>query len=366
MPKASGSPPRRPRSRRVPELDPTPLQTPHDALFKAAFSKVTHARAMLRDVLPPELSRLVRWSTLKRQPGSFIDEALRERHTDLLFAAQLQDRPAYFYFLFEHQSTTDRWMLLRLLQYMVRIWQEHLTREPNSARLPVIVPVVLHHSDTGWTGATAFEELMDLDDATREAAVPFVPRFALVLDDVSHVTDDELRARALTALGKLVLACFRHARDMNGLLENLRPWGRTLSEVRRAPSGLRAFALVVRYIFNSAGNVDPRRVRALVEGAVEPEVKEAIVSLAENLRKLGREEGMEKGLQKGLQKGRQEGRQEGRQQGRAETVLKLLQLKFGRLPAATTTRVRAASEAELERWTERVLTGTSAADVLDG
>ncbi len=260
--------------------------------------------------------------------------------------------------LFEHQSTTDRWMLLRLLQYMVRIWQEHLTREPKSARLPVIVPVVLHHSEAGWMGETAFEALMDLDEATRDVALPFVPRFSLVLDDVSHVTDEELRERAITALGKLVLACFRHARDMNGLLENLRPWGRTFSEVRRSPSGLRAFALVMRYIFNAAGDVDPRRVRALVEGAAEPEVTEAIVSLAENLRKMGREEGLREGEQKGLQKGRQE--------GKAEILLKQLQLKFGRLPAATTGRVRAAGGEELERWTERVLTGTSVADVLDG
>ena len=118
----------------------------------------------------------------------------------------------------------------------------------------------------------------------------------------------------------------------------------------------------MRYIFHAAGDVDPRRVRALVEGAAEPEVTEAIVSLAENLREMGRAEGLREGEQKGLQKGLKKGRQE----GKAEILLKQLQLKFGRLPAATTARVRAAGEAELERWTERVLTGTSVAGVLDG
>jgi len=44
---------------------------------------------MLRDVLPEGLSRWVVWSSLKRRPGSFVNEELREQHTDLLFSAKL-------------------------------------------------------------------------------------------------------------------------------------------------------------------------------------------------------------------------------------------------------------------------------------
>jgi len=332
-------------------------QTPHDALFKATFSKLKHARPMLRSALPAALSRLVSWRSLKREPGSFVDEALREQHTDLLFSATMGKRTANFYLLFEHQSSADPWMMLRLLQYMLRIWQEHVARHPGrggerGTRLPVIVPVLLHHSETGWTCATAFEDLMDLDDETRAEALPYVPRFQLVLDDVSHATDDELRARAVTALGKLVLACFRHARDMRSLLGNLRAWGEVVREVRHAPHGLHAFARVLRYMFQATEDLEPDEVRALVEGATEPEVVEEIVSLAEKLR------------QQGLQEGLQDGLQKGRQQYAREVVLKLLRLKFGRVPAAATARVRAAAEPELNRWAERVLTAGSVAEVL--
>ena len=66
-----------------------------------------------------------------------------------------------------------------------------------------------------------------------------------------------------------------------------------------------------------------------------------------------------------IEEGMQKGLQEGRRAGRAETVLKQLRLKFRRLPAGTAARVREASETELERWTERVLTATSLADVLE-
>ena len=38
--------------------------TPHDALFKAAFSKLRHARGLLRALVPAPLARLITWSTL--------------------------------------------------------------------------------------------------------------------------------------------------------------------------------------------------------------------------------------------------------------------------------------------------------------
>ncbi|MFO0714458.1 MAG: Rpn family recombination-promoting nuclease/putative transposase [Sandaracinus sp.] len=58
--------------------------TPHDALFKAVFSSPEHAEAELRAVLPARLARRIDWSTLALAGGSFVDEALKERHSDLL------------------------------------------------------------------------------------------------------------------------------------------------------------------------------------------------------------------------------------------------------------------------------------------
>ena len=318
----------------------------HDALFKETFSRVEHARAILRDALPEPLSRLVAWTTLRREPGSFVDERLRQQHTDLLFTAKLKERDAYFYLLFEHQSTSDRWMLLRLLEYMARIWRAHVTSKPSALGLPLIVPVVLHHSDEGWTSATAFADLLSLDDEAREAARPFIPDFRIVLDDLSHVTDEELRGRAVTALGKVVLACLRHARDMRTLFEHLRDWSEVLQDVQSAPHGLRAMELVLSYMFQAAPDLAPDQTRALIRHVTAPKVTENMLSLWDKII--------------------EQGRQEGLQEGRAEVVLKQLKLKFRKLPAGTTARVRNASNEELDRWTERVLTASTLAEVLEG
>src|SRR5689334_4920191 len=63
-------------------------QTPHDALFKAVFSRPERAAEELRHVLGPALARAIDLATLRLEPGSVVDELLRERHTDLLFSAR--------------------------------------------------------------------------------------------------------------------------------------------------------------------------------------------------------------------------------------------------------------------------------------
>jgi hypothetical protein len=83
------------------------------------------------------------------------------------------------------------------------------------------VPVVLDHSDDGWRYDTRFEALLDMNEDLAAAAGEHALRFRFALDDVSRAADDELRARAITKLGMLVLGCFRHARDIRTFLVNI-------------------------------------------------------------------------------------------------------------------------------------------------
>ena len=76
-----------------------------------------------------------------------------------------------------------------------------------------------------------------------------VPRFRFILEDVSHETDEALRARAMTALARLSLWCLRHAREPWELVDRLGGWMDLLREVRAAPHGAAALVLVMRYIF---------------------------------------------------------------------------------------------------------------------
>lgn len=96
-------------------------QNPHDALFRYTFSQPKHAAGLLKSVLPESLVARTDWSSLALEPGSFVDEQLSARHTDLLFHARIDEADAFIFLLVEHQSTADPQMPLRMLRYVMRV-----------------------------------------------------------------------------------------------------------------------------------------------------------------------------------------------------------------------------------------------------
>ena len=58
---------------------------------------------------------------------------------------------------------------------------------------------------------------------------------------------------------------------------------------------------------------------------------------------------------------RAEGEARGEARGRAATLLELLDIKFGHVPADVEQRVRTATSSQLETWTRRIL-GTDTLD----
>jgi hypothetical protein len=320
------------------------MQSPnvHDALVKATFSQVEHAEGLLRLALPAEIVAQVDFSTLTLRRGSFVDDALKERHSDLLYSADLGGERALFYMLFEHKSSPEDLVPFALLRYMVRIWEAWLRENAGSKTIPLIAPVVLHHGEGGWTRARSFEELYSANPAVVAALGDYVVRFRFALDDVGVEEDDALRARAMSAFGRLVLFCLRHAREPDVLLARLGRFGELIREARRAPNGPAALVMLFRYILMTNRRDDPGEVVERLLEAVGEDVKEEVMTAGEKL----------------IERGRQEGQR--------AMLLKLLGARFGALPAAVIARVNAAGLDQIESWFERGISAPTLAAALDG
>jgi len=326
------------------------VSTPHDALFKYVFSQPSHAASELAAVLPAELVRRIDWASLALEHGTFVDERLSDRHSDLLFSVRCDGRDALLYVLFEHQSSPDRLMPFRLLRYLVRIWDRFLEKHPDAPRLPAVLPVVLHHGDSGWNAPTDLHALIDLDPGTLAAAAPLLPQLRFLLDDVSRVDEEGLRARSLTALATAALMMLARARSSPNLVAELGRWLDVLGRVLEAPNAVAALSALIEYAFRVA-EVPPEEFRQLLH-QLGPAADEAYMTTAQKLTEKARQEALEKG------------RAEGRAEGRAGLLLRQLGLRFGALPEEVAARVRSASPELLELWAERVLTAQSLEDVL--
>jgi predicted transposase/invertase (TIGR01784 family) len=328
------------------------IPNPHDLIFKAVFGQPEHARGALRAILPAALADALDWSTLTLQPGSFVDTALSQQHTDLLYAATWRDGgEALVYLLFEHQSTlpTEGLMAERLLSYEVRIWDRWRDDHPKAKTLPMILPIVMYHGASPWSEPESFDALLDVPAGLRPTIEPYLVRFTYLLHDLSKISDDELRDGAMrTALAKLVAMCFKYARTRADFLQILGRWIDVAREVARAPHGLEALAQVMRYILEVNEHVEPEELQGILERDLGPEAKDAIMTAGQRL----------------IEQGRQQGVEQGRQQGHQEMLLRLLRQRFGHaVNANVEQRIATASVEQIETWSARVLSAATISEL---
>lgn len=220
---------------------------PHDALFKSVFQNPEHAAAELRHILPGELALAIDWSSLRLEPGSYVDPSFAGQESDLLFSAvsTRSGETVLVYLLFEHQSTSDWRMPLRMLGYMVNIWtryaDEHLGKP-----LPVIVPALLAQVPGGWAASNRFSDMFSV--SARKLGGSVIPDFAFAIDDLYFVTDEDLRRREVADQAKVALWLMRDIRDAAALSEHIVGWADVLERLARSPGGEEAVGLLLRYV----------------------------------------------------------------------------------------------------------------------
>ena len=218
----------------------------HDELFKETFSNPKHAAVELRAVLPPELLKQIDLDALKLAPEQTIGKDLSVRHCDIVYVTNIAGMKGYIYLLLEHQSTVDRLMAFRILEYVVRLIARHLEMAGNKLPLPPIIPIVVHHSEGGWTAATEVQDLFPEQLTSQPAIARYLPKLSFILDDLSQASDKELQARAVAEAEKvvpLVLWAFRDSRNKERLLASVVAWQGVLSQVYSSPTGKDALSV---------------------------------------------------------------------------------------------------------------------------
>ena len=61
------------------------LHQPHDHFFKVIFSDPEKVQSFLRGALPQRIISNIQFETLREDPGSYIDEELKDFYTDVVY-----------------------------------------------------------------------------------------------------------------------------------------------------------------------------------------------------------------------------------------------------------------------------------------
>ena len=281
--------------------DEGPIHHGNDKLFKVGFSDPVNTAAFLRKELAPAIAQTIDWEKLQLIPGSFIDSQFRKSETDLLFSAPIQEADCFFYLLFEHQTQLDPWLQLRLLRYMVRIWEEFLKQNPATEKLPIVFPVVLAQNGVRWQVDTRFSSLLDIPSGACPDIHSHIPEFEYRLLQLADMSYESIQG---TATGILILRAMK-AGKIGELLHQALWDDHLLAEIPQ-----RIFEMVLRYILGH--DIDKEAFNRKVLDIASQETRSAAMTLAQQFR--------------------QEGQQEGSLRSRQQDVLEILNIRFGRVP----------------------------------
>jgi len=241
----------------------------------------------------------------------------------------------------------------------------------------MVVPMVLTHGDRVWTAPTDIRELMEGIETLPPPLVELLPQLTYVVADLRTMSNKELIERDMTAASRLFLLALRNGKNpaVHAMFDEWKP---LLDELGGDDDGLQIRQLLVTYLSLVAPDMDGDKMMHLAQTAdLTPDwVKESFAwkqlqkGLAQGREEglaQGREEGLAQGREEGLAQGRDQGLAQGRDQGREEatrdTLLLMLNARFGRPSRQVVAKVKRASLSELTAWTLRFATAPDLASV---
>ncbi len=285
----------------APDANDQPSHTVHDHFFREAFGNLAAAADFLQSHLPPALTAAMDWSSLELVPASFIDQHLQAQSADLLYRVRCGGRACLIYCLLEHQTTVPAHMPLRLLGYMVRVWQEECGK-PERARgqpLPVIIPLVLYQGPGTWKVSAQFLDGVDWPEGLRGVLEPLVPKFEHVLVDLGAVSLEEVRGKLAARVLLGLMKAARAGLAMEWFRQEL-PY---LMEMMKQENLAGLVRTAARYWFCTT-EIPPSTWQEEVLKLEAGQATRSFMSLAEQLILEGKREGLLEGKREGILQGR--------------------------------------------------------------
>lgn len=324
-------------------------RNPHDRLVRWALRNPVHASAFFDAFLPDGLREVVDLRTLRIVHGTFLDPALLESITDLLFGATILGHEACISLLFEHKSWMDRWVSYTADRQVRRIWELQREHDPSHPTLPLVIPIVLHHGFGPWRGPRGIQDLLDVPGELRSALDAFLPRQPITFIDLSGTPDEALRSDALRfAVLKLAMLLLKHSRSP-GFESRILEWKDLVTAVLSAPNGWLAFSRMVKYVFHVREDLSAAWLATTLGRIAGPRAEESVMTIASRLKAEGRAEGEASGEARKLR----------------EKLIRVIELRFGSPDASITDRIAAAETAQLEVWFDRAVVAGDLAAIFE-
>ena len=127
----------------------------HDKLVKTILKKPEEMAKIINEFLEPSVE--VKSENLVKYTNSYITQKYKSKEADIVYKLKNEE----VFFLVEYQSTIDKKMPYRILNYCVDIMQEWVKNKKlkRQTKYPIVVPIIIYTGIEKWKIPKNFKDV---------------------------------------------------------------------------------------------------------------------------------------------------------------------------------------------------------------
>ncbi|MBF0153418.1 MAG: Rpn family recombination-promoting nuclease/putative transposase [Magnetococcales bacterium] len=323
--------------------------TPHDAIYHRLFSYPEMVADLLRNFLDPALAAELDLSRMTRLNTKLTAQTGERRRGDMVWEVPIRAGGNLFLLLMlEFQSDMDPWMVLRLAVYTGLLYQQLVAERKLKPAdgLPPVLPVILYNGEPRWSAATALHDLIRLPSGS--PLWPYQPQMRYHVIDEGVFPDEELQGRS-----SLLAIFFRmqHPATPEAILGASRDLIQWFANHPDGPPVKRLFReLLIAGLEKLEGHQPASPI---------PEGLEEVMNMLANHVEKWTKDIEQRGILIGKEEGILIGELKGLQRGKVDTLLLLIERRFGPAPGWVHARLADADLETLDMWMANILDAES-------
>ncbi|KQC06869.1 MAG: hypothetical protein APR55_04520, partial [Methanolinea sp. SDB] len=122
----------------------------YDSAYKYLFSNKRIFHQFLTQFIDESFTRKIKLEDIEQVDRSFVSDEFLQRESDIIYKVKLGGREVYIYVLLEFQSTVDKSIPVRMLLYILQLYDQ-LYRNSRKGKLPAVFPILLYNGSEKWT-----------------------------------------------------------------------------------------------------------------------------------------------------------------------------------------------------------------------
>jgi predicted transposase/invertase (TIGR01784 family) len=214
----------------------------YGSAFKKVFSDKRIFSEFIEAFVPALKDFDIDKKSLVLENTSFTDPFLSNRESDLCYKIKYKDNDIFLYITAEHQSIIDLLMSLRLLAYIIRLWERYI--KDKKFRPPSIIPIVFYDGEESWNVPLNFEDkianfnnIPRISERNIKNIYGYISKFIFELIELAKIKSGDL-LKLQNALGLLSTFDSSTSEDLTYSIKKIRQAFKLLPIKRKRTFGI--------------------------------------------------------------------------------------------------------------------------------